>query len=197
MKKYVIMAMISSFIGIMANPEMLMASDRVEVAGLNNAGIVETVLPEPVSEEAQAAVVTAPANNIQINGQTMPTHMVGAPAQSVGPDVYIYRGERGQFIYAHNSANRFATLYSLNVGSTFTITTNGVTKTYRVTDAPVHYYVNTLERTKSNLGGLVMIETAIQDYAYNNETGRYHDVALMTCYDTNDAQRWFIFADEV
>ncbi|MBQ2695519.1 hypothetical protein IJG04_02675 [Candidatus Saccharibacteria bacterium] len=43
MKKYIIMALVSSFMGIMSNPEVLTASDRVALNGLSSAGIVETI----------------------------------------------------------------------------------------------------------------------------------------------------------
>lgn len=226
MKKYVILALISSFIGIMANPEMLMASDRVNVTGLDSANIVETVLPEPVVTETGAAFVlpenrpvaavnnstrttsaatmaVAPvvANSIRIGGRTINTVTVPEVDENPGSVAKVYTNANGgKFVYAHNSANLFGVLYSVKPGDTFTLTTGGVAQTYRVTEKSGPYYLYCSQGTPcvnggTKLRGLTTISSVVQNLGYNNETGNYHDMALQTCYGSD--QRIFVFADKI
>lgn len=63
MKKYLLMIIFSSFVGIFSNPEILSASNSVSVSGLNNAGIVETVAKPVVKDVTPAVSYVAPAEN--------------------------------------------------------------------------------------------------------------------------------------
>ena len=57
--KAICIILISSFIGIISNPEMPMASDSVAVTGLNPSGIVKTVLLPKTEVKESESVATA------------------------------------------------------------------------------------------------------------------------------------------
>ncbi len=49
--KNLFFVILSGFLGLIVNPEALMASDLVAVSGLDSTKIVETVIIEPTVEE--------------------------------------------------------------------------------------------------------------------------------------------------
>ena len=62
MIKRLIIILVSSFLGIVGAPEILMASDDYDLTGLNGAGITETIqVIEEVAEEEPAIVAEEPA----------------------------------------------------------------------------------------------------------------------------------------
>ena len=186
MKKYILMMLFSSFVGIFANPEILSASNSVKTLDLDSSKIVQTVIPEvpKVAEEVYVASepvyepvyeprifsvgVTVDKNDIEVN-----------PSYS---DIY----QTGKLIYAHNTSNLLRGLYDLYSNDTFII--NGVT--YRVSDRVVY------DKTDAySLNGSRAVMKNLKNSAYG------HDFALMTCYGTSlgngDAtQRLVIFADK-
>lgn len=186
MKKYILMILFSSFVGIFSNPEILSASNSVKTFDLDASKIVQTVIPEvpEVAEEVSAYYepsyepvyvprvfsvnVTVYKNDIEVN-----------PNYS---DIY----QTGKLIYAHNTSGLLRGLYELYAGDTFTI--NGVT--YNVSERVVY------EKTDAySLNGSRAVMKNLKNSAYG------HDFALMTCYGTSlgngDAtHRLVIFADK-
>ncbi len=68
---------ISSFIGIMSSPDVLMASDSVDVIGLDSAGIVETV--EVKSAEIVETIQEVEVQKIEIAQKIEPVQRTEAP----------------------------------------------------------------------------------------------------------------------
>ena len=190
---------ISGLIGVVCNPMFLAASDSVEVVGLDNAGIVETVpLPEPEPEpvpvrayHAQANTYIAPANNIKIAGRTLEVVGVDGTDVDAGGHVNKY-GEK--FLYGHNSAAVFGALASLGQGTTFTVTYGGVVTNYVVNEV-VEF--KKISRTQ-------LMDESEQKYTMNAiaQNAKGHSLALMTCAGENlgggDAtHRLILFADAI
>lgn len=191
MRNKFLILLFSSFIGIFANPEILTASDSVAVSGLDNAGIVETVLPpEPEPEPAYIVAPTyvasapvytappvyvAPTNNIQIAGRTLEIVDVASTTVNAGNHVNKY-GDK--FLYGHNSANVFAGLYNMGPGSVFTVSYGGVTRNYQIARAVV------FEKND----GMLQLEGE-GSYMFGVSQARFagvsYDLSLMTCYGTS------------
>lgn len=219
--RIIIMMLISSFIGIIANPEMMTASDHVAISGMDASRIVETVpLPEPkistnaggtyemvpeyeVAEAGEDAwyeepvyeepvyevyevyeeepVYEAPANNIQIAGNTVELGWTNTTEENAGAATYGWYYKTGQFIYAHNYAYVFGVLDTaydngyLN-GMSFSVTMDGATRYYTVTDSAVYTY----NQTAAKMSGIIH--------------GGGHALAIMTCYGHNN-ERLVLYAD--
>lgn len=76
MLKSLILVIMSSFVGIMANPELLTASDSVAVIGLDEASIVETV--EAMETESMETEAIVEAAEVVVATPTAPVAGVGA-----------------------------------------------------------------------------------------------------------------------
>ena len=209
MKKYLFMALLASFIGIISNPELLAASDSVSVTSISNLGVVETVIEKPVEAEpvvtqvavAKAAPRVAPAapaaatptparNSITVAGRTLTIVDVDTTLADSGDHV----NKIGKLLYGHNSGRVFGNLASLSVGSVFTVTYGGATTTYRVSD--IVTYEKNLSTGALQLNGRGNYMKSIMN------TARGHSVALMTCAGTSlgggDAtHRLVIYADVI
>lgn len=194
MKRYIIMMLFSSFIGIMANPEILSASNSVAVNGLDETGIVETVLPpepEPEPEPVVEASYYYEAPTYYEEPVYEPQYLsfwVSAYRDSieVNPSYYdVY--QTGKLIYAHNTSDLLYNLNYLYTGDVFMINGN----TYRVADRVVY------EKTDAySLNGSRSVMKNLKNNAYG------HTFALMTCtgtyYGNGDAShRLVIFADAI
>ncbi len=188
MKKYILMILFSSFVGIFSNPEILSASNSVKTFDLDANKIVQTVIPEvpEVAEEVYSAPTYAPVYEPAYEPRIF---TVGVTVYKndieVNPnysDIY----QTGKLIYAHNTSGLLRGLYELYAGDTFSI--NGVT--YNVSERVVY------EKTDAySLNGSRAVMKNLKNSAYG------HDFALMTCYGTSlgngDAtHRLVIFADK-
>lgn len=210
---------LSSFIGIMSNPEILTASDSVAIHDFDRT--FETVVVEKPVEVVEAPVVSASApvvqrdvqasqkvaqapvaetpvirNTISIGGRTLDVVNVSSTKVDAGNHVNKYGNK---FLYAHNASNTFGVLYNMGKGSTFSVTIDGVTKNYRVETAPVIYAK--VDDTTLNLDGLDIDMSVVAKKARYSGVGTF-DLALMTCYGTSygngDAShRWVLFANEM
>lgn len=213
--KQIFAIFLASFIGIMVNPEMLVASDSVKITGV--AGAVETVIVKPATSVPKAAetvtlpqtgvalntpIITPaitptvaapvkteaiPAQNIQIGGKTLEIVDVDSTEGDAGTHVNRY-GEK--FMWGHNSAAVFRTLYDLGKGDTFTVTL-GETTTYTVKNIVIYDYDKAHE--KLTLNGAGNYGNFIYDARESKSVG--HDLALMTCYGAGNSQRMVVFAD--
>lgn len=111
----------------------------------------------------------------------------------------IYR--TGKLVYAHNSSNLFGNLKNLGIGSTFTLTENGVTTTYKVSG--VEYYKKIAVNGGEDLAKCSGLSDNCSGRWMNSlvKNAGYHNVALMTCagqsYGNGDAShRLIILADK-
>ena len=136
--KMLLILLFSSFVGIIANPELPFASDSVAVTGLSNAGVTETIpLPEPVQEVKAEPVYEETAyeettywepvyeepayeepayyevyDNITINGRTIDLAYTDTTGEDAGGAALAWYYKTGKFIYGHNSWNVFGFLDS-------------------------------------------------------------------------------------
>ena len=111
----------------------------------------------------------------------------------------IYR--TGKLVYAHNSSNLFGNLKTLGIGSTFTLTENGVTTTYRVSG--IEYFKKISVDGGEDLAKCSGLSDDCSGRWMNSivRNAFYHNVALMTCagqsYGNGDAShRLIILADK-
>lgn len=133
-------------------------------------------------------------NSISVLGRNIAVYGVGSTTVDAGDHVNRY-GDR--FYYGHNSGAVFGGLPGVGVGSTFTITTDGVSRTYRVARTVVYEKNPSSGRLQLNGEGNYMRSVANAKY-----DGAQYDVSLMTCYGTSygngDAShRFVIFANAI
>ncbi len=198
MKKYILMLLMASFIGIIANPEMLAASNSVTIKGIDSSKIVETIVPEVVPAEMSVATIETPETKITptapvvkaVVAQPVIAQQPVMPVVSITPNTVrnvnvsifsdtivvnpsysdIYK--TGKLIYAHNVSNLFSWLKNLSRGEKIVVNEKGIAKTYIVSDI-VTYEKSTDGRLQLNGSGSYM--SAIKNRALG------HDLALMTC----------------
>lgn len=188
MGKRLFLLIIAGMMWFSSIPSVLMAADTVEVSGLDNARVVETVpVPEPEPEpELPAAPVAGHAPiTVQLANYTVANYSGDIMINPVG----IVK--TGDLIYGHNSGDLMGSLVYRNVGEVFTITEDGVMREYRVS-AMVTY-----EKTAD--GYLNGDPYLMGDIVYG---AMGHTVALMTCAGQmlggGDAtHRLVVFADAV
>lgn len=213
MAKRLFLLFISSFIGIFAAPEVLMASDSYTLNGVDDSKTVETVIVEPVVEEQPAQAETyvdptpttpaptpapapAPAPVQQVANYTVTVYKntaaeYNASATSLSySDIYKYK----KMIYGHNTWNLLGSLNDRYIGEVFTITEGGVTRNYKVMDKRVY--------RKTEDGNLENNKEIMKDISNGRSGGATYDVALLTCYGQSlgngDAtHRLVIFANAI
>ena len=218
--KAIFLVMLSAFIGIFSNPEMLTASDSVAVSGLNEANIVRTVVPETVSETAAAEepevaynddsydysydyyepvyeepVYYMPANYIEIGGMIIPLEYTTYTAENAGGAQQAWYYHTGHWIYGHNYDYVFGPLdwaYDGGYlkGMTFTVVMNGVSTTYTVTDYRLYDFVDGYTLRDVDSGKTTGMVPIINAYL----DGTFHGMAIMTCY-AGSSQRLVLYAD--
>ena len=245
LKKVIFALFCASFIGIMANPEMLAASNSVAVKELNPARIVETLLPannafaasneilgivEPLAthndldwsihsyekpveyysteEDAGYGAADDAASTgyyITIAGRDLWIEDATTANRNVDSGDHIVHMAGTKWYRGHNSWDVLRGIYNMGQGSSFTITENGVTRSYVVAREPV---------IMSNMGtyflhnGLIYSESDFmrgfyqEDYDTLGYAGATYDVVISTCYgemisDNDAAERFVLFARAV
>lgn len=165
--KTIFLVLLSSFIGIMSNPDILTASDSVAVVDLDKSSIVETV-SEPDKTDVSAPIAKAPSAGVV---KTEPALAQAAPSQPVQakpaasqpapePELPANRvtfawGSQALFRTNTTSAKSgknvamvgtliwghdwtdFGKITSLKLGDTFTIIENGITSKYKIVPNPI------------------------------------------------------------
>ena len=193
--KKILILLFSSFVGIIANPEMPFASDTVEVTDIF--GAVETVIVkeektswnvvEPVTVKAAPAPShpnvfkkeysqPLPANRINIAGRSLEVVDVDNTAVDSGNHVNRYNEK---FLYGHNSAGVFGVLYNVHEGDIFSLAKNGVTTNYRVQAVVVY------EKVDGYTLGFNGQNVKMSAVARARHNGVSYDLSLMTCYGTS------------
>ena len=222
-----IIVLVSSFLGIVGVPEVLMASDDYALTGLNTAGAVETVLmeEEPIQEEpiegepavveegwtapvyqAPVQVVTpvyqTPTNRITVGGRTIEIIDSSDTRNDAGRYVARYNEH---FLYGHNTSAVFDVLYGVRIGEVFTVVYNGYTTTYQVRDVVIYRKTGDTTLQVDDVNSGINGEDVPMKYVAKGQEkymGVQYDIALMTCYGTSygngDAShRLVIFADAI
>ena len=215
MAKKLFLLILSALLSIVGNPTFLMASDEVEISGLNPTGIVQTVpLPEPDPEPKPVSqeLPTAPMAGSHSVVADMVSYV--APSTPVAPVVenytvtyqvataseynalaynlsysHIYKYKK--MVYGHNASNLLLSLSYKNINDMITVTENGVTTKYQI--------VWKREMQKVSANDLQDIYTgkiyAMKDIARALDA---YDLALETCSGYGDTPyRWVLFANKV
>lgn len=216
--KNLFFVILSGFLGLIVNPEALMASDLVAVSGLDSTKIVETVIIEPTVEEDMAeestiegvtdvkistpvvsapragvAEKTVPADNIAFSWGTQGIFRASSTAANSGANV----ARVGRLIWGHNYT-AFGNIVRLGIGSTFTITEGGATTTYRVAANPLDGAAGVVLDVKddSTLSYASNPKyNSIKMNAFTDMGFGGHSLVLMTCYGANS--RYIVVADAI
>ena len=215
MIKRLIIILVSSFLGIVGAPEILMASDDYDLTGLNGAGITETIqVIEEVAEEEPAIVAeepapepvyqepVLPASHIIVGGRTIEIIDSNDTKNDAGRYVARYNAS---FLYGHNSSTVFDVLYGVRIGEAFTVVYNGITTTYRIQDIVIYRKTGETTLRVDDASSSIDGEDVPMKYIAKGQEkymGAQHDVASMTCYGTSygngDAShRLVVFADAI
>lgn len=201
MKAYILILLSVFGLGLIATPNVSTAKtpeinfDEVaEIANLEEIEPISEAKIENITETANITAVSYAKTATSVKGinYTVTIHSDGIIEHPSYRDIY----KTGKLLYAHNSSDLFGNLKSLGIGSTFTVTDGGITKTYAVSDRVTFEKNNGLLQLNGtgNYMGRV---------TYNANYGNGgHSLALMTCAGTplggGDAtHRLVIFADEV
>lgn len=217
--KNLFFVILSGFLGLMVNPEALMASDLVAVSGLDSTKIVETVIIEPTVEEemtkeenvaekvaevknstlvvsaprAGVAEKTVPADNIAFSWGTQGIFRASSTAANSGANA----ARVGRLIWGHNYT-AFGNIVRLGVGSTFTIIEGGTTTAYRVAANPLDGAAGVVLDVKddSTLSYASNPKyNSIKMNAFTDMGFGGHSLVLMTCYGANS--RYIVVADAI
>lgn len=216
MKNYIITILIVLGLGLLTSP--LVSNAKADIIPEVNSEIDKTtdnvtfkdktqIEKADIVEIAAKAEITTPVRTYTAKTNTTPVngynYTVTRPTSSiVKTPTYsdIYR--TGNLVYAHNSSNLFGNLKTLSVGSTFTLTENGVTTTYKVSG--VEYYKKVAVANGEDLAKCSGLSDNCSGRWMTSivKNALYHNVALMTCagqsYGNGDAShRLVIFADRV
>ena len=150
-----------------------------------------------------APYLPSSSSYISIAGKTIATYQAhNGLNDDAGSRVAKYNSV---FYYGHNSNAVFGSLSSLPIGSTFTISENGSTKTYKIALG------ETFDRSKNQNGDILYHESEKAEGKNRNYSngiysasykGKTYDLAIMTCagqsLGNGDAtQRYVVFAYEV
>lgn len=203
MKAYILILLAIFGFSIIATPDVSTAKqpevsfDEVaQIANLQELEPIAEIEIENINENAQIATpvytaktTTSSTANFSYTVTQKTASIVASPSNY---DIY----KTGKLVYAHNDPSLMLSALSLRVGSIFTITENGITKTYQVAETGIF--------AKTDLQALVpgtkhnyMSEVAFS--AKNLNTGKTHNLALMTCYERtrNATHRFVVFANEI
>ncbi len=157
-----------------------------------------TPTPAPEPEPVQPA--TQP-DHIEVAGKWVNVYNVDSTALDAGNSVYRFintaKGYDGRFLYGHNSNNVFGGLKNLDIGSTFTLTLDNTTVTYRVSNIVIFEKNQSTGKLTLNGEGSYM-----NSVARAKHNGAQYDLSLMTCHGTalghGDAtHRLVIFANRI
>lgn len=181
--------------GVSLSPRFLASADDVAITRVNDAKVVETVIPpEPEPEPVSTPVIkTAPAAGVArapINYTV--TRYVGSRAEYNDlayklsySDIYKYQ----KMIYGHNASNLLLSLRNRYVGETITITEGGVKKSYKVMWKQTMVMDSDYSLRSEDGQSYPML-------SITNALGQY-DLSLVTCSGINTPYRIVIFANAV
>ncbi|MBQ6409807.1 sortase [Candidatus Saccharibacteria bacterium] len=203
MKRYFLILLMVFGVGLIATPNVSTAKEPevnfdeiVEITNLTELEPISEIKIEDIAEDAQITTpvyatkaTTSTTVNFSYTVTQKTNSIVENPSNS---DIY----KTGKLVYAHNDPSLMLSALSLSKGSIFTITENGITKTYQVAETEIFAKTDLqaiIPGTKRNY----MSEVTYS--AKNPNTGKTHNLALMTCYErTRGAtHRFVVFANEI
>lgn len=153
----------------------------------------QTTVKAASAKKTTVKTASAPKNSIQITGKTItlkPTDCNKMPTPDFSSANYChFRGSSSLFVYGHNVSNIFGSIKNLRTGSTFKITLNGKTTTYKITSSFV-LPVAVLNDKSSNASKL---RTSL----FNGTYGEKSDITIQTCEGKNDVNRRYIKAVKI
>ncbi len=126
-------------------------------------------------------------DQINIAGNTIPIFYSSNTLIDAGNEVGLYGSH---FLYGHNTSNVFGGLQNLGIGDRFTVTLDGVTRTYQIVNSDLetksHFEGETVHKTVlSGVTVLTKMKVMRAITAYGEYEGRYYDYILMTCAGTS------------
>ena len=206
MKNYILILLAVFGISLVATPNISASNEpeidfdkSAEVENFPEIAKIEEVKIEDIAEDAKITtpVYTAPkatsktastSTNFNYTVTKKTSSIVASPSNS---DIY----KTGKLVYAHNDPALMLSALSLRAGSIFTVTENGVTKTYRVAEAKI---ISKAELSAVIPGTNYNLMSKVT-YSAQNQSGVSHSIALMTCYERvrGAANRYVVFANEV
>lgn len=170
---------------------------KTEVATVNRtraarSNSVTTTRSASTAIARTASAQTVSGDRISIAGRTVPIFVSSNTSIDAGSKVGLFR----KLLYGHNSSAVFGILANVSAGSTFTVTMNGATTTYRISQKI------TVEKTSLMANNRMNYLVNSASYTAPGISTGSHDVVLMTCagtlYGNGDAShRTLIFADRV
>ena len=167
-------------------------SDQTEISAFEELPEIEKLEEIEITEIVSNASVPKTISSVKLASVNNTlnykiTAYSSTTVQNPGRNVY----KTGKLVYAHNDI--FRSVLSLNAGDVFTITDNGVTKTYQVKSAQVFEKVSA---TKLALCNSSSCSGDWMSAIVNGSQMFKHDVALMTCMP-DDHYRKVVFAVEI
>lgn len=198
---------LASLIGILANPEILAASDSVKISDLDQSNITETVAAKTVAETApvapKAGVVEKTTEAVKVPAK-VPVKVQNQIKFSFGAQKLVFSDTTaldagndavkvGKMIYGHDYTS-FGKIMSLKIGDTFSVTINGATKNYRVVANPIDGTRGVTVKVVDAKKGIIYHEKLGNFYVSALTKGWTHDLVLFTC---NSGGRYIVVADEI
>lgn len=166
---------------------------KPEIKTINVPKKQTTVKTTTATKKTTVKTASAPKNSINITGKTItlkPTDCNKMPTPDYSSANYChFRGSSSLFVYGHNVSSIFGAIKNLRTGSTFKITLNGKTTTYKITSSFV-LPVAVLNDTSSNASSL-------RASLYNGTYGEKSDITIQTCEGKNDVNRRYIKAVKI
>ncbi|MBR0430786.1 hypothetical protein IJJ05_00650 [Candidatus Saccharibacteria bacterium] len=206
MAKRLFLLLFLSLIGVINTPNFLTADDSFIIRQPEFHAVNTVEIERPVAKTNGVQTVTtantqvvpvvsvAPANSIAIAGRNLAVVNVANTAVDSGNHVNKY-GDR--FLYGHNTSVVFGGLVNLGVGSSFTLTLDGLSTNYQVKRVVIFEKNTTNGRLQMNGEGSYM-----KSVANANFDGAQYNIALMTCYgisygNGDASHRLVLFADAI
>ena len=203
MKAYILILLAVFGFSVIATPDVSTAKqpeinfdEAPEITNLSELSPVAEIKIEDIAENTQITtpVYTAktPTSNTSNFNYTITQKTASIVASPSNYDIY----KTGKLVYAHNDPSLMFSALSLRAGSVFTITENGITKTYQVAETEI-FAKSDLQALAPGTKHNYMSEVAFS--AENPNTGKTHNIALMTCYERirGAAHRFVVFANEI
>ena len=141
---------------------------------------------QEISTTAKVATVsTAKKTTYTYAATKIPSYSVTVHTDTIKSKNLSYNDlyKTKNLIFGHNSANLLGNLKNLGIGSTFTVTENGITSTYQIADIRIFYKSDdySLELCTSGYDNCDGGTYYLNSLQYATFRGKTYDVALFTC----------------
>lgn len=227
MNRHVVQLVLLAFLGFTSMTSFTVAANAGQIPDTDisdrNSNYTATEIAKPIqsseiantyqSTRSELTVTRAKAPNasdvvlsgsyITIGGRTISMYDTGSTADDAGTRVARYSNS---FLYGHNTGAVFGHLAGLPEGTTFSVTVNGQTTDYRISEKVIYNHEYTARGTEllypDGLPGRNFMSNIINARATTVSGTRQHSLAIMTCHGVSwgggDAsQRLVVFADRI